>query len=140
MSAMEVQLYLSRAQDFLEGMILLREDEQFRSSSALLGIHAAVSYTDALRIGLGDATLASDDHRTAEAALRKLIANKSPSSSDGIDRLKKLVKMKSPIAYGKKRLDRSDYETVYTNAERFAKWARDIGVQLQIEGWKYDSE
>jgi hypothetical protein len=140
MSAMEVQHYLSRAQDFMEGMLLLREDEQFQSSSALLGIHAAVSYTDALRIGLGDESLVSEDHRTAAAALRKLILNKRESNVDGVTRFEKLVAKKSLIAYGNKRLDRNDFESVYTNAERFAKWANDMGSQLKIEGWKYGDQ
>ncbi len=140
MSAMEVQHYLSRAQDFLEGMILLREDEQFRSSSALLGIHSAVSYTDALRIGLGDESLVSEDHRNAADALRRLLQNKRESNVDGVNRFEKLVAKKNLIAYGNKRLDRNDFESVYTNAERFAKWANDIGSQLRIEGWKYGDQ
>lgn len=140
MSALVMQLYLSRAQDFLEGMLLLREDEQFRSSCALLGIHAAVSYTDALRIGLGDEFLVSEDHRTAAAALRKLIQGRKEANVDGVGRFEKLVAKKSLIAYGSKRLDRTDFESVYTNAERFAKWANDLGSQLKIEGWKYGDQ
>ena len=53
MEAAQVQHFLNRAQDFLQDMQLLREDEAYRNSSALLGIHAAVSYTDALRVGFG---------------------------------------------------------------------------------------
>jgi len=41
-----------RARDFLKGMDLLKDDlVEFRFSPALLGIHGAISYCDALRIG-----------------------------------------------------------------------------------------
>jgi hypothetical protein len=120
MSAIEVQIYLSRAQDFFEAMLLLRDDQQFFSSSALLGIHAAVSYSDALRIGLGDGLLASEDHRTAAASLRRLMKLQR-RDIDGVVRFERLIARKGLVAYSNKRLDRSDFEFIFTQAERFAQ-------------------
>lgn len=135
MRSVEVQLYRSRAQDFLQGMLLTRGDEQFCNSAALLGIHAAISYADALRIGLGEAALASEDHRTAANALYRLIPANEPSAKGGVKRLMQLIDRKSRVSYGNKRLDRSEFELIYTHAERFAKLANDLGRSLKIEGW-----
>jgi hypothetical protein len=33
-------------------------------------------------------------------------------------------------------LDRSDFEFIFTQAERFAQWANDAGRQIGIEGWR----
>ena len=58
MGAVQVQHYLGRARDFLKGMELLKDDlAEFKHSSALLGIHGAISYCDALRVGLGSENL-----------------------------------------------------------------------------------
>jgi hypothetical protein len=54
MQAVRVEHYIRRANDFLDGMRLTNLDESLLSSSALLAIHSAVSYSDALRIGLGE--------------------------------------------------------------------------------------
>ena len=65
MANAEVQCFLSRARDFLKGMELLKDDlAEYRNSSALLGIHAAISYGDALRVGMGNRKLSSDEQKS----------------------------------------------------------------------------
>jgi hypothetical protein len=63
MAVMHVQTYLGRARDFLEGMKFLVKEEfymldddfvRYKFSPALLGIHGAIAYSDALRSGLGN--------------------------------------------------------------------------------------
>jgi hypothetical protein len=71
MAAMQVQHFLGRARDFLKGMDLLQDDlAEFRFSPALLGIHGAISYCDALRIGLGSVRVSSQRGRRFEVAPR----------------------------------------------------------------------
>jgi hypothetical protein len=100
MIAVEVQHYLSRARDFLKGMDLLQNDlTEYRYSSALLGIHGAISYCDAMRIGLGSKGLSSDDHQSAARDLRLLLANRRFENPQAVGRLEKLLSKKSKIAY-----------------------------------------
>jgi len=100
MIAVEVQHYLGRARDFLKGMDLLQNDlAEYRYSSALLGIHGAISYCDALRIGLGSKGLSSDDHQSAARELRLLLASRKFENPQGVGRLEKLLSKKSMIAY-----------------------------------------
>ena len=135
MGAAQVQRFLAPAQDFLEGMQLLREEEAYRNSSALLGIHAAVSYTDALRVGLDDATLAADNHQLAVTALRTILVAKGDRDDKGLRHLESLLSKKNAIAYGDRRLSGSEFELIFTQAERFAKWADGTGRRLHLEGW-----
>jgi len=140
MQAVRVQHYIQRATDFLEGMQLTRNDESYWNSSALLAIHSAVSFTDALRLGLGDRSLPSDDHKKAADSLQKIMSTRNAGEQTGLGHLRYLLSKKHLVAYGDRRLEHTDYETLFTKAERFAKWADKIGSQLNIEGWRHDDQ
>jgi hypothetical protein len=136
MIAIEVQHYLGRARDFLQGVDLLKDDlEEYKFSSALLGIHAAVSYCDAIRVGLGSTTLSSDDHRRAAEDLRKQLGDRKFDAHGGMDRLKRLLSYKSMVAYGPFESG-VDFGRIVQDATRFAAWAENAGNSLGIEGWR----
>jgi hypothetical protein len=137
MAEANVQHYLARGDDFIEGMKELRRKEDYPYSSALLAIHAAVSYCDALRIGLGDRELADDDHGTAARKLRLLLVERRRNLDDsGIKHLEMLTGKKSLVAYGKGRISDTDFENIFTKAERFAAWALRTGKDLDLGGWR----
>jgi hypothetical protein len=140
MQAVQVQHYIRRATDFLEGMKLTRTDEPYWNSSALLAIHSAVSYSDALRVGLGDQKLAADDHNKAADALQNVLPSKTPGDQTGLAHFRYLLSKKHLVTYGDRRLEHTDYETLFTRAERFAQWADKIGSQLNIEGWQHGDQ
>jgi hypothetical protein len=136
MIAVEVQHYLGRARGFLKGMDLLKEDvTEFRSSSALLGIHCAISYSDALRTGMGCADVSSDDHSSAESDLRSRLVARKFERLQGADRLGKLLSKKSKIAYLAETATDAEISDVVLQAKRFADWAEETGMKLKIEGW-----
>lgn len=136
MSAIEVQSLTGRARDFLKGMDLLQYDlVEYRCSSALLGIHCAISYSDALRNGLGTSRLTSDDHRTAAGELRSLLVSRRFGELQGVDRLEKLLSRKNRIAYSAASIREDEVEDIVKQAQRFARWAEETGRQLEIGGW-----
>jgi len=136
MIAMQVQHYLSRARDFLQGVDLLKEDlDEYRFSSALLGVHAAISYCDAMRVGLGSRRLSSDDHRSAAADLKSHLGACKYDDHGGMDRLKRLIGYKSKVAYGPYESG-LDFGKIVQDALRFAAWAESAGKTLRIEGWR----
>ena len=92
---MQVQHYIHRATDFLEGMQLTRTDESYWNSSALLAIHSAVSYSDALRLGLGDQKVSADDHQKSADSLQKLLASKHLEDRAGFKHLRFLLSKKN---------------------------------------------
>ena len=132
---LEVQCFLSRARDFLKGMELLKDDlSEYRSSSALLGIHAAISYGDALRVGMGNRKVSSDDHQSAALDLKSMLAERRYGKKEGADRLGKLTSQKSKIAYSADSPTESAVKQIVDQAQRFAYWAEEAGRKLQIEG------
>ena len=139
MPAIQVEHYLKRAADFSYVVLLLRGDESHRYSSALLAIHAAISYSDALRVGLGDSRLSADDHQKAADALKDVLFSVDPTDETGLGHLRYLLSSKSLVAYGNQRISAKDFEMVLTKAERFATWANRIGRQRKIEGWINDN-
>lgn len=136
MIAVEVQHFLGRARDFLKGMDLLKDDlAEFRFSPALLGIHCAISYSDALRTGMGREKVSSDDHSKAASDLESLLKSRNFENRKGIGHLKKLLGMKSGIEYEPSTVRENEIEDIVRQAERFAKWAEAAGRKLKIEGW-----
>ena len=136
MPAIEVQHFLGRARDLLKGMDILRDDlAEYRYSSALLGIHCAISYSDALRYGLGSVKLSSDDHKSAAEDLRSRLASRKFEQLQGADRLEKLLSRKSRVAYSSEATREEEAEEIVKQAQRFARWTEETGRQLRIEGW-----
>lgn len=139
MMASEVKHYLHRARDFLKGMDLLREDPTvYRYSAALLGIHAAISYCDALRIGMGSESLASENHQSASDELRELLSGRKFKELGGVNRLGRLLAKKSRIAYSPEASSEDEIKDIVQRAERFAAWAEITGAALKIGGWSDD--
>jgi hypothetical protein len=144
MIAVEVQHFLERARDFLKGMeVLVREDVyvlnndfvRFRYSTAMLGIHCAISYSDALRTGLGCSNVSSDDHRSAASDLKARLTDRKFDNLKGTDRLGTLLSKKSRIEYACDPAREKEIEDILKDATRFAEWAETTGRKLRVEGW-----
>jgi hypothetical protein len=140
MDALRVEHYIGRAAGFYSGMDFLRDSEDHGYASALLAIHSAISYADALRCGLGDDKLYAEDHRSSLASLKRLIGQKEPSDKSGFARFEYLLSMKSFVSYGEKRLDRRRSKEIVNHAERFANWVSRIARRLGVAGWAHDDD
>ena len=128
--------YRNRARDFLDGMKLLQEDlDAFGYASALLGIHGAISYCDAMRIGLGSRRLSSEDHGNAVAELKSLLDARSFEQQQGVKHLRLLLARKGRISYAAETVSKNEVEDIVKRAVRFADWAEEAGRRLRIEGW-----
>jgi hypothetical protein len=138
MPAEQVEHYILRASDFVRGMKMTQGDEFYRNSSALLAIHSAVSYADALRVGLGDSQLSNDDHRVTADRLKRLLADRKYPDTSGLTHLQYLISKKSRIAYGDQGTDLKECQMLATKAERFARWVNQVGTNLKVGGWKHD--
>ena len=120
----------------MEGFNLLKDDlDEFRFSSALLGIHSAISYSDALRTGMGCENVSSDDHRSAADDLKKrLNEDRRFENLRGVEHLKNLLSKKSRIEYASENVRRDEAEDIVKHARRFADWAEKTGRALKIWG------
>jgi len=144
MGAVEVQHFLNRARDFLKGMETLVREEMFlfndkiatfKHSPALLGIHCAISYSDALRTGMGRGKASFDDHNKAADDLESLLKSRSFENRRGIGHFRKLLGKKGEIAYERVNVGEGEIEDIVKHSQRFADWAEATGKKLKIEGW-----
>jgi hypothetical protein len=138
MNALRVEHYIGRAADFYAGMDFLRDSEDHAYASALLAIHSAISYADALRSGPRDDKLYAEDHRSSIESLRRLIGQKGLSDKSGFAHFEYLLSMKSFVSYGARRLDRRRSKEIVNHAERFANWVSRVAQRLSVEGWTHD--
>ncbi len=139
MLSVRVREYIQRATDFSSGMKLLSNEPGYWNSAGLLAIHSAISYSDALRTGLGDTTLSHRDHSQAA----DLLEEKLPSwfdKSKGIKQFRKLLSKKSDLEYGRWILSTTDSNDLVTAAIRVEMWANQAGKKLNLEGWTHDDQ
>jgi hypothetical protein len=142
MRAIEVQTYLARATDFLNGMKFFAEaqDQRYRYSSVLLAVHSAISYGDALSLGLGRISTASQDHRSRVPELTKLLGERKYESLSGLKHFENLLRDKTDVAYGSKSITEKQASALIDHAQRFSIWANTTGSALKIAGWRnYES-
>jgi hypothetical protein len=121
-------------------MDLLQGDlDAYGYSSALLGIHGAISYADALRIGMGSKKLSAEDHRKGTSELKSLLDKRGFTQQQGIKHLKLLLDWKSRISYAAEPVRKNEAEEIVKRAIRFGDWAEETGKALnkalKIEGW-----
>ena len=140
MDAVRVQHYIDRARDFFKGMQLVRDDVLYQNTAALLAIHSAISYSDALRTGLGDVNINADDHNQAVKSLLYLLQQRRWNDHTGFTHLQYLMSQKSAVAYSSRRLDESEVRHLTAKAERFATWVNNIGIKLRLKGWTHDDQ
>jgi hypothetical protein len=123
MDEISVRVYHDRALQLANAMELCHDDmTAYCSAVALLAVHSAISYTDAVLIKLTGQRSRSQDHKKAVAAIEKA-CEKGQIRTDGIKHLDKLVGAKTDVAYGDEEVDHQKIEFLYVAAARFQTWA-----------------
>jgi hypothetical protein len=116
-------VYHLRATQLADAMKLCRDDlSSFASASALLAVHSAISYSDAVLIGLGGKRSRSEDHRDAITHLKRA-CSRARIEPLGIAQLQKLLSAKTDVSYGEKRIENEQIAALCFAAERFQAWA-----------------
>jgi len=119
-------VYYRRATQ-LAGAMKLCQDylPAYASAAVLLAVHSAISYSDALLIGLGNARPRGESHREAVTAL-KGTCTKAGIDHHGITHLQRLLSAKTDISYGDKQIEDEKVTALCIAAERFEVWAERI--------------
>lgn len=119
-------VYHLRAMQMADAMKLCQEDlPSYGSAAALLAVHSAISYSDAVAIGLGGSQPRGENHREAIASLRK-ICTAARVDHRGISHFQALISAKTDISYGKHSIDNERVRAFCVAAERFQVWAERI--------------
>ena len=136
MSAIEVRSYLAKAEDFLDGMKFFAGSADHRVSMALLAVHSAISYGDALWVGLGNENKATASHINRKIELEKLLNQIGYKDIQGLKHLDSLIGNKTKIAYSADLLTEKTVTDMAIHAQRFANWAARAANALDAEGWR----
>lgn len=126
MGEVHFTVYRRRATQLADAMKLCQDDlPAYASAAALLAVHSAISYSDAVLIGLGGTRPRGENHREAVTALRRA-CTRAKIDQQGITHYQKLMSIKTDISYGEKRVEDEWVETLCISAERFRVWAERI--------------
>lgn len=119
-------VYHHRATQLADAMKLCQDDlPAYGSAAALLAVHSAISYSDAVLIGLGSARPRGENHRQAVTALRKACTS-ARIDHRGIAHFQSLISAKTAISYGEQPIDNEKSRALCVSAERFQVWAERI--------------
>lgn len=118
-------VFAKRAIQFSAARTLLYEDADYTSALALLAVHAAISWNDAVLIELSGKLVRGNDHMAAARATKKLCAPLK-LEGDGTTHLMKLIGAKSRVSYGDEEVTSEFAQALSKTSERFEAWARKI--------------
>ena len=107
-------------------MKLCQDDlSAYASAAALLAVHSAISYSDALLIGFGAKRPRGENHREAITALKHACAG-ARVDHQGVPHLQRLLGSKTDVSYGEKQVDSERITALCIAAEKFQVWAERI--------------
>lgn len=118
----EYSMYLESAEKFYSGA----EQEVNNSnlpSAAVLIIHAAIAYTDALTIKFGNVKSSGDSHGQA-AVLLEQILYLTDIDKNAIANFKKLIVEKNKVSYTGNIPSKSKVSNMMKTLTRYREWAR----------------
>ena len=119
-------VYYRRARQLASAMNLCQDDlSAYASAAALLAVHSAISYSDALLIELGGTRPRGENHREAVTALKRA-CTKAKIDQHGIKHFESLVSAKTDISYGDKPVNEIRIAALCEAAKRFETWAERV--------------
>ena len=103
-------------------MRLCREDSAYAAATALLAVHSAIAYNDALQAKLVGKVKQGKNHVATVAETRKA-CKQARLPDQGLRHLQKLIGFKSDISYGDRNVETQLSQELSIDAERFESWA-----------------
>ncbi len=117
------RVYRDRGSQLAKAMRLCRYNHPaYPSAAALLAVHSAIAYNDAVQIKLTGDRLRSQDHGQALAAIKRACGT-AKIEPRGIAHLGRLLSVKTDVSYGDKDVDNQLAESLCVAADRFEAWA-----------------
>lgn len=99
-------------------------DDRFGNAIALIAIHAAVAFNDALTIAFGELKSTDGDHERAADALVEALGHRAPR--ERVELLRAVVKKKDDVSYRGEYYTVTDASAVLARAEAFGTWAEEM--------------
>ena len=119
--------YMKRAQELLESM---RNNLAIDNLNAgvIDGVHAAISACDTLTVALGGKRSISSKHTDSVELLKQVLP---PSVKADLNRLSRIIGVKSHIEYGPSLVTSKDAQKLTQDVERFFEWAENFYKKIR---------
>lgn len=118
-----LDVYRRRGQQLADAMRLCREDPAaYAAATALLAVHSAIAYNDAVQVKLTGKLRRSKDHKSTITETRKA-CSQAGRPALGLRHLQKLVGFKTDVSYGIRDVESQLSYELSIDAERFETWA-----------------
>jgi len=114
--------FRGKAQQFYGSMMFCYQDQEW-DSVFLLGVHAAISMTDALCVLKLQKRSISSSHQDAVRLLMECFS-KDAEARKNTDRLAQIINQKHLAEYEAKRFTQKDASEFIKKVERFMAWAK----------------
>ncbi len=126
MDEISIGVYQSRAVELASAMKLCGAvDPGYPAAVALLAVHCAIAFQDALQIKLTGHRSRAQDHMQAVRDITKACTMKRVDTA-GIKHLQRLVTAKTDVSYGERQVTKEQAEMLRVFAERFQSWAEGL--------------
>jgi HEPN domain-containing protein len=129
-SRSEASLYLGKAEQFLDECAVAI-DAGRHDAAMLNAIHAAISATDAVTVGLAGRRSSDPDHQRA-ADLLEQVAGSSGELRTHVRQLRELLAKKNVVEYESRRATAREARDALRRAERLILWAGEAVEQAKL--------
>lgn len=119
----QLAIYRERGLQLGKAMRLCQSnDPPFYSAAALLAVHSAIAYNDAVQIKLTGRKSQYEDHRRAVKPTMSA-CQRARIETNGVEQLRVLLGAKTDVSYGDKLVESQLAVRLCTAADRFEAWA-----------------
>ncbi len=119
----KIDHYRERAESFIEAMKLLFGGHEYRHAVALLAVHSAIAFADAVTLALTGNRGRYQDHREAVRQFRRICRRPDVKvEPEGLGHFEWLVSNKNKFSYDDQPIVPDEVRMSYVRAERFQAW------------------
>lgn len=124
------EIFYERGQQLSYARKVMDGEPMTVSALALVSIHSAIAYNDALHVRLTGRRPKYDDHRTAVNSTERNCRARKLNTA-GVVHLKALIEKKTAYSYGDSAVTSEQAQAVSIKAERFEAWVNQIIRDLE---------
>lgn len=120
-----MDVFIERGDQLSESRKLMKDSPEYTSALALVSIHCAIAFNDALLVKLTGKHEVATDHMIAVKRTKKQCTTKKIPAT-GIRHLEDLLRAKTRVSYSDERTTFETANRLAVASERFEAWVRPL--------------
>lgn len=125
-----MDIFLERARQMAQARDLISEEPPYAAATALLAVHSAIAFTDALLFRLTGRAFPMNNHRASVQEVTKR-CRAHRLDIKGIAQLSKLISVKTQISYSEHRVTQEAAYKLHIAAGKYEVWVYERLKELQ---------